>query len=472
MRWKKLEKKSTDDKFLTNYKYNLKDFKICNMDKKKTDHSEGDRIPIEYEEVSYDSELNTLGNRYQKGIRSSERRYSDESDPAKKSFNSKKTRKTRLKKRRNWKKGVLILVLASLLISVYFTPLFNDIENIWGGPVYPEEARFSIQRTFEINTNKDVEYDMELVVPQDISRGDIQYINNIIWDGDPYTEDRDGREWKIWSKSLSGGETETIEMVYEVETKTIEWGYRSENIGTIKDIPDEIKEKYIGNQWQLDEDRNNDGENDWMIQPDHPQIQKLAEELVEGKENIYDKSRAIYDWINNNIEYEIGEYGLPKHAAWVLESRTGDCDEQSYLYISLSRSVGIPAWIELGVLYDRMRDRWGGHGWVRQIAVDGDGSIGWINIDPVNYQFFARGATRVTFWVDNGTSGNLDDYYHFFSHTSEADVSVREDFTNLDIETKGQVVLGNGELIPGFTYIALIPSVLISSYIYKVKKDL
>jgi len=424
------------------------------------------------DKLSNEDSTGDMRERSQEDFRLGQRGQVKGKDATKNNHYPSKNSKSKKRKKRNWKKGVMILVIASLLITLSFTPLFGDIQNIWGGPVYPEKASFSIQRTFDISTNDDVEYDMELVVPEDIPEQDIQYIQDIQWDGDPYTEIRDGREWKTWSRSLSAYESETIEITYKVETRTIDWGYSSENVGSIEDIPEDVKEMYSGNQWQLDVDRNDDGENDWMIQPDHPAIRSLGEELVEDKDNIYDKSKAIYDWINNNIDYEIGGAGLPKHAAWVLESGTGDCDEQSYLYISLSRSVGIPSWIELGVLYDRMINQWGGHGWVRQIAVDEEGSAGWVNIDPVNHQFFSRGATRITFWTDNATEGNLDEYYHFFSYTRGSDLSIIEDFKNLEMESEGQVVLGNGELIPGFTTITAVPAILISLYVYKKKRDL
>ncbi|MFO7792643.1 MAG: transglutaminase-like domain-containing protein [Candidatus Saliniplasma sp.] len=382
------------------------------------------------------------------------------------------SRTSRIKKG-SWKKGIVVLIIAGLLITLSFTPLFSEIQDAWGGPVYPEKARFSIQRTFDISTNRDIDYNMKLVVPEDIPEDDIQYIRDIEWYGDPSTVEKDGRDWNYWSESLSSGESKSIEIVYEAETRTIDWGYNSDSIGSMGDIPDDLKDNYTGNQWQLDEDRDNDGENDWMIQPKHPDIEHLAENIVEDEDNLYDKSRAIYDWINRNIDYEIGGSNqLPKHSAWVWDSGTGDCDEQSFLYISLSRAVDLPSWLELGVLYDRIRDQWGGHGWVRQIAVDDKGTVGWINIDTVNDQFFARGANRVTFWVDNGTEGNLDNYYHFFNYTSGARVSISEDFKNTDMETEGQVVLGDGELIPGFTWIMVIPAVFISISIYKIRKDL
>ncbi|MFW6141570.1 MAG: transglutaminase-like domain-containing protein [Candidatus Saliniplasma sp.] len=384
--------------------------------------------------------------------------------------NQKSTKKISTKRKKsNWKKGLMVLILAGLLISVFFTPLYTDVQNLWGGPVYPEKANFSIHRTFDINANRHSDYNMSLIVPEDISGNDLQYIRDIEWGGDPETFEKYERDWKLWEGNLSRGDSISIQIIYEVETRTLNWGYSSDNIGTIDDLPDEVKEQYDKNQWPLDEDRNDDGQNDWMIQPDHPQIKNLAEQIVEGEENLYTKSRAIYNWINNNIEYEIGREGLPKHAYWVLDSGTGDCDEQSFLYASMARAVGIPAYMELGVLYDRMVNQWGGHGWIRQIVVNDNGEVGWINIDPVNNQFFARGATRITFWVDDGIEDHLSDYYYFFSHSGQ--VTVSEEFENTGMETEGQVVLEDSDDIPGFTFILAIPALIISVFVHKIKKD-
>ncbi len=467
-------------------------------------------------------------------------------------------------KKRSWKKGLVVLILAGLLISIFFTPLYVDLENLWGGPVFPEKATFSIERTFHINTNTELDYNMTLIVPEDIHDNDIQDIRDIEWGGNPSSMMKYGREWKVWDDSMLAGSSKTIQIVYEAETRTIDWGYSAENIGSIDDIPEELKERYNRNQWYLDQDRNNDGQKDFMIQPEHPQIRSLAEDIVGDEDNIYDASRAIYDWINTNINYEVGGPGLPKHAAWVLESRSGDCDEQSFLYLSLSRAVGIPAWMELGVLYDRMINQWGGHGWVRTLAVRDDGTTGWVNIDPVNDQFFARGATRFTSWVDdvdydgvtwndlpgsenenlfdylesrsgidwtesqvektnngrtvlitrNGrearitldssytdspTSAELDidgidsihldvfeangdldlifrehieDFYMFFSYGASQSLDINEEFENIDMETEGQVFLGDGGQIPGFTIVMAIPATIISVMIYDSKKGL
>lgn len=74
------------------------------------------------------------------------------------------------------------------------------------------------------------------------------------------------------------------------------------------------------------------------------QIKQLAAEITAGITNPYEKVKAIYYWINNNIpwasalEYSIFE-NIPEY---VLKYRKGDCGMQTLLFMSLARVSGIP----------------------------------------------------------------------------------------------------------------------------------
>jgi len=308
--------------------------------------------------------------------------------------------------------------------------------------IYPERADYTIQRSINISNVGDgsLYYNLTLASPYNISNNDIQYIDEVSFNIDPESHQKYGSEWKSWNRNLAPNQGETIQITYDVRTTTVSWDYSGEESGTVDDISAALKEQYNKNQWQLERDRNDDGQDDWMIQPNHTQIENLAEEIVKDEDNVYDKSRAIYDWIDENIEYKIGKSGLlPKHAAWVLESGTGDCDEQSLLYASLSRAVGIPAWMELGVLYDRSGRRWGSHGWIRTKFVTENGSGGWVNIDLVNDQFYFRDTFRFTTWVDDGGEGHLEDFYYYL-RWSEGNIKVEDEFDEIRMETEGRVI--------------------------------
>lgn len=383
--------------------------------------------------------------------------------------------KTRVgRKGRSPIRNVIVLLIVFLILSaLFFGPIMDFFYGPWGvGRVYPEEADYTIRRSINIDNVGDgsLDYNLTLASPYDISESDIQYIDEVRYNIDPEFHQKYGSEWNSWDREIGSRDSEEIEIEYDVRTRTVSWDYSGEESGTMDDIPEGLKEQYNKNQWQLDRDRNDDGQDDWMIQPNHSEIESLAEEIVKDEDNVYDKSRAIYDWIDENIEYEIGRPGLlPKHAAWVLESETGDCDEQSFLYASLSRAVGIPTWMELGVLYDRGGQRWGGHGWIRTRFVSEDGTGGWINIDPVNDQFYFRDALRFTTWVDDGKEGHLEDYYYYVRWKG-GDLEIQDDFENVKMDTEGEVVPEDGWAVPGFDMMIGVPAVISSVIVYSISK--
>lgn len=318
----------------------------------------------------------------------------------------KKTTTKKSKGKKNIFKGVFVLLVAAgLMIAVFFTPLLSNLQTLMGGcNIYPEKADFTIKRTIDLETNGEIDYNIDLPVPVDIPGNDIQTIQSMEWGGNPEKIEKFGQNWMLWSDTLEAYESKKMIVSYDVKTTTVDWGYSSENSGKISDVSQDYKDRYNHNQWQLEQDRDNDGQDDWMIQPSSPEIQKLAKNIVSREDNLYDKSRALYEWLNNNIDYKRGGSSLPQHSLMTLHNKEGDCDEQSFLYCSLARSIGMPAWVELGILNDRVIDSWQGHGWIRQQFVTDEGEGGWVNIDPVNHQFFARDAQRVTSWVDDGKS--------------------------------------------------------------------
>lgn len=393
-------------------------------------------------------------------------------DTPTKSYKANKVKKQPKKRKSNIFKGILaLLIAAGLITAVFFTPFVSNLQNLLGGGnVYPEKADFSIKRTIDLETTGEIDYNIDIPVPIDIPGNDIQTIKNMEWGSNPSSIEKFGQEWMLWNGTLRSTESKKIEIIYDVETTTVNWGYSADNSGKVSDVSQSLKDRYNRNQWQLDQDRDGDGEDDWMIQPESSEIRSLAEEITEGKDNIYTKSRALYDWINDNIEYVRGTTGLPQHTLMTLHNREGDCDEQSFLYCSLARSVDIPSWIELGILNDRVLDRWAGHGWVRQQYVSDENEGGWVNIDLVNDQFFARDAQRVTSWVDDGIEGHLEDYYLFLNYTysGRPRVTYSDDYQTEDMETEGQVVLSDDEeSVPGFEGFILGIAILFALMVYK-----
>ncbi|HPM80502.1 MAG TPA: transglutaminase-like domain-containing protein [Candidatus Anammoximicrobium sp.] len=77
------------------------------------------------------------------------------------------------------------------------------------------------------------------------------------------------------------------------------------------------------------------------IETTHPEIRRLAAEIVQGKASDWDKVRAIYDWVRTNVKYQFDPE--LKGALTALRAGQGDCEELTSLFIALCRANGIPA---------------------------------------------------------------------------------------------------------------------------------
>jgi hypothetical protein len=122
---------------------------------------------------------------------------------------------------------------------------------------------------------------------------------------------------------------------------------------------------------------------------------------------------------------------------------------------SMCRSIGIPAWLEIGYLYDPIDETWGGHGWfnvyipLKPGVSDVEYTIA--PIDPVNEEFLFRDPYRITNWIDTGGNVtnlegelefNLDFYYSYYSDKKDPFVQIDKEapeLTSLEFEKNGNI---------------------------------
>ena len=112
------------------------------------------------------------------------------------------------------------------------------------------------------------------------------------------------------------------------------------------------------------------------------EIEQLASALAEGKDDMYEVVFELASWTQRNIEYNLSTSNVKasKPSSWVLENRQGVCDEITSLFISLCRSLGIPARFASGIAFtnaDYFDDQWGPHGWAEVYFPE----YGWVPFD-------------------------------------------------------------------------------------------
>ncbi|MDG6220725.1 MAG: transglutaminase-like domain-containing protein [Candidatus Thermoplasmatota archaeon] len=376
--------------------------------------------------------------------------------------------------------GLAVFITIILIVLANWSTVMSLTESLMGGNVnyreYPEELEYTITRTVTFDSSYGYGFNISIPVPNDIytlsSEGQpAKYLQRIhsseqrstvgiefgareerdIWSG----ESTSNQTW--WEWELPNGNTGryVVAKEHRITSRTVYWRLDATKTGTVIDMSTSsdpkvinLLNKYLGEEWK--------------ITPDHPMIQDVARQLREGTGgNVYLIMRNIYTWMRSEFTYETDVQMDPKWAYETLADKRGDCDDQSVLFVSLLRASGIPAWLELGGLYDRgaRTPSWGGHAWMKVWVpmLDAQGSFdpsisGTVDIDIVNDQFLFRDCYRYAEWESDGNGDHLMEYYMFIRYFGSPSIEI--DWASSIISETGSVryITADGEVAstPGF----------------------
>lgn len=105
---------------------------------------------------------------------------------------------------------------------------------------------------------------------------------------------------------------------------------------SLNEIPPEfLQEKYLG------------AEGPWFV--NDTELRNLTYNITGNESNALTIIKNFVTWIKENIDYEVHE--TPQYPNETLTSQKGDCDDQAILLTTLSRIIGIPAFIQIGAIY-------------------------------------------------------------------------------------------------------------------------
>src|SRR3989338_6185039 len=153
-----------------------------------------------------------------------------------------------------------------------------------------------------------------------------------------------------------------------------------------------------------------------------PEIRKQAQEIVSGEDDAYVAVFKLGNWVNDNIKYDLSTLtaDVVQKSSWVLQSRQGVCDELTNLFISMTRSLGIPARFVYGVAYTNTNYDWGPHGWA-EVYLPGEG---WIPFD-----------------VTYGQMGWVDPSHIKLKHNPDSgDPTIRYSWKSVDVSLEGKTI--------------------------------
>ena len=121
-----------------------------------------------------------------------------------------------------------------------------------------------------------------------------------------------------------------------------------------------------------------------LIQSWDPRIAAQARLIVGGGRDRSPAKAAeqLTHWVHSTVRREVGT-SVPS-AEKVLETRRGDCNEFTTLYVALARSAGLPARTVSGLIY--LNGRFYYHAWAEVYLGD------WVAVDPMFDQYPADAA--------------------------------------------------------------------------------
>ena len=122
--------------------------------------------------------------------------------------------------------------------------------------------------------------------------------------------------------------------------------------------------------------------------------------------------------MQKNIKYDLSTLtaDVVQKSSWVLENKEGVCDELTNLFISMMRSLGVPARYVSGMAYTNTKNSWGPHAWAEVYFPD----KGWVPFDItyVQYGWIDPSHIKVKASIDSG------------------DPAVRYNWRSLDVDFK------------------------------------
>lgn len=170
------------------------------------------------------------------------------------------------------------------------------------------------------------------------------------------------------------------------------------------------------------------------IDPDNPSLSTLAKSVVEEGQtnNSFLQAKSLFAWLKENIRYQLHPtQDEVQPAAVTFQNKNGDCDDLSFLYISLCRSVGIPARFIRGYLLTQLANgntSATAHAWTEVFVGADVGNNGWIPVEcactsdditiDIEQNFGVEDAFHLRLFVDDGSNQSLTHYVSNIQYTT------------------------------------------------------
>lgn len=187
-----------------------------------------------------------------------------------------------------------------------------------------------------------------------------------------------------------------------------------------------------------------------LIDPNDPIIKATAISIAENTkdEKAFIIAKNLFIWLKQNLKYQIHPDNTsvqPARITWI--NRGGDCDDLTFLYISLCRAVGLPSRFIRGYIVEENRKKANAvaHAWAEVFVGGNIGINGWIPVEcagtaeevetEINQNFGVEDANHLRLFIDDGSNLSIE--------ASLSSVSVIRYNSKLNIKTNPFTEINN-----------------------------
>ncbi len=120
-----------------------------------------------------------------------------------------------------------------------------------------------------------------------------------------------------------------------------------------------------------------------LIESDAPEIRAEAEAAVQHVGGVRARAERLTRHVNGLLDKK-PTVSIPS-AREVLRTKVGDCNEHTALYVAMARALGIPARIDVGLVF--VHGAFYYHAWPEVYIDEGQGRGYWLPVDPTLNEF-------------------------------------------------------------------------------------
>jgi hypothetical protein len=312
-------------------------------------------------------------------------------------------------------KNLSLLFILFLLISTFSGCI--DFFQIDGSATYeshPTSVRYIISYGYKINCTGTGRYN--IFYKCDLPEVLYGWITDIIIHNDDYTNEiiATWNSVKSWNITSNLNKEYNLGVSATVQTDSfILSDLNGENALTI----DEIMDIHPNISSQFTKAQSND--TTVFIDPNNPEISDISYQVLlkAGTNNSFLVAKELFKWLKQNTDYST-HFGSDnvQTASYTLQCRSGDCDDLSFLYISLCRSLNIPARFIRGFLVEESNAI--PHAWAEVFVGGNLGDNGWIPVEcagisnsidsEIHQNFGIEDVGHLRLFKDDGSNESLN----------------------------------------------------------------